>query len=63
MVDLHMHTKYSDGTDDIPEFLENAQNSNLDIISITDHNTVKGYFKLENLNIKDYFSRKDYSWY
>ncbi len=59
MIDLHMHTKYSDGTDDIPEFLKNAQNANLDIISITDHNTVKGYFKLEKMNIKNYFSRQN----
>jgi len=59
MIDLHMHTKYSDGTDDIEEFLIKAENAKLDVISITDHNTVKGYFKLENINIKDYFSRKD----
>ena len=59
MIDLHMHTKYSDGTDDLPEFLKNAEDSKLDIISITDHNTVKGYFRLEELNIKDYFSRKN----
>ena len=62
MIDLHMHTKYSDGTDDIQKILKNAQDSNLDIISITDHNTVKGYFRLEELNIKDYFSRKNSYW-
>jgi len=62
MIDLHMHTKYSDGTDDILEFLEKAEKSNLEIISITDHNTVKGYYELEKLNISNYFSRKNNYW-
>ena len=62
MIDLHMHTKYSDGTDDIIEFLKKAEENNLEIISITDHNTVKAYFELEKLNVKDYFSRKNNSW-
>lgn len=55
MIDLHMHTKYSDGTDDIIELLQKAENSNLEIISITDHNTVKAYYELEKINVKDYF--------
>lgn len=63
MIDLHMHTKYSDGTDDIIEFLKKAQKSNLEVISITDHNTVKAYYELEKLNIKNYFSRKNNYWY
>ena len=63
MIDLHMHTKHSDGTDEVIEILEKAQKANLDIISITDHNTVKAYFELENLNIQDYFSRKSHYWY
>ena len=25
MVDLHLHTTYSDGTDSVPELLENAE--------------------------------------
>ncbi len=59
MIDLHMHTKYSDGTDDIINFLQKAEKSNLEILSITDHNTVKAYYELDKLNIKDYFSRKN----
>ena len=62
MIDLHMHTKYSDGTDDIIEFLQKAKHNKLEIISITDHNTVKAYYELEKINIKDYFSRKNYYW-
>ena len=57
MIDLHMHTKYSDGTDDIISFLQKAEKNNLEIISITDHNTVKAYLELNKLNIKDYFAR------
>ena len=57
MIDLHMHTKYSDGTDDIISFLQKAEKNNLEIISITDHNTVKAYLELNKLNIKDYFTR------
>lgn len=56
MIDLHMHTKYSDGTDNIIELLEKAEKSNLKCISITDHNTVEAYKALENINIKKYFS-------
>ena len=37
MIDLHMHTNHSDGTDTVEELLKNAENSNLEIISITDH--------------------------
>ncbi len=63
MIDLHMHTKYSDGTDNILDFLQKAEKNNLEIISITDHNTVKAYYELEKINIKDYFSRKNNYWH
>ena len=58
MVDLHMHTKYSDGTDEVIELLKKAEEVGLEIISITDHNTVEVYKELENLNIKNYYSGK-----
>ena len=58
MVDLHMHTKYSDGTDEVIELLKNAEKVGLEIISITDHNTVKAYEKLETINVKEYYSGK-----
>lgn len=58
MIDLHMHTKYSDGTDDIVELLKAAEKIGLEVISITDHNTVKAYKELESLNIKNYYSGK-----
>ena len=44
MIDLHMHTTYSDGTDTVKELLEKAEFLGLEVISITDHNTCKAYF-------------------
>ena len=58
MIDLHMHTKYSDGTDDVIEILKKAEEKKLSYISITDHNTVDAYEALENINVSDYYSGK-----
>ena len=43
LVDLHIHTKYSDGTDDIDELLEKIDRSGITIFSVTDHDTVDFY--------------------
>ncbi len=48
MIDLHMHTTYSDGTDTVDMLLENAEKNNLEVISITDHNSIDAYIELEN---------------
>lgn len=48
MIDLHLHTTYSDGTDNVSELLENAEKNKLELISITDHNVTGAYFELEN---------------
>lgn len=58
MVDLHIHTKYSDGTDEIIEILKKAEKKELKCISITDHNTVDAYEALENIDISQYYSGK-----
>lgn len=58
MIDLHIHTHYSDGTDSVIELLKKAENLNLECISITDHDNCKAYKELENINIKDYYSGK-----
>lgn len=58
MIDLHMHTKYSDGTDDEIEILKKAQEKNLEYISITDHNTCEVYDKLKNIDINKYYKGK-----
>ena len=56
MIDLHIHSNYSDGNDTIKEILKEAQNLGLSYISITDHETCDAYNELENMNVKDYFS-------
>lgn len=48
MIDLHLHTTHSDGTDSVEKLLKNAEKNKLEIISITDHNTLGAYFELEN---------------
>lgn len=58
MIDLHMHTNYSDGTDSVIELLQNAERANLEIISITDHNTAKAYEELEKIDITKFYSGK-----
>ena len=56
MIDLHMHTNYSDGSDTVVELLENAEKVGLEIISITDHNTAMAYEDLEKIDIEKYYS-------
>lgn len=43
--DLHIHTTASDGRSTPRQILENAEKHNLEVISITDHDTIRGYQK------------------
>lgn len=45
-VDLHIHTKYSDGILSLEEVLNDAKKNNITELSITDHDTI--------INLKDY---------
>lgn len=47
MIDLHLHTTHSDGTDTVEQLLENAEKLKLEAISITDHDELGAYFELE----------------
>lgn len=58
MIDLHMHTTYSDGTESCTTVLKKCQEKNLSYISITDHNTALAYEELEKLNLKSLFNGK-----
>lgn len=58
MIDLHIHTKESDGTDDHISILKKAENKNLSYISITDHDNCNIYEKFDEINISDYYSGK-----
>ena len=53
MIDLHMHTIYSDGDKTVEEVLKMCENKKLEYISITDHDTCKQYNDeaLKNNNI------------
>jgi len=48
MIDLHIHTKYSDGTDTIEEIVEKIIKKNITYFSITDHDTIDGVVALLN---------------
>lgn len=58
MIDLHIHTNNSDGTDTVEELLKKAEALNLEYISITDHDNCNGYEQLKKIKISDYFSGK-----
>ena len=58
MIDLHTHTKYSDGTWDVKRLLEEAQNKNVEILSITDHDTVRAHLELEQKDYSKIFTGK-----
>ena len=43
MIDIHMHTIYSDGDKTVEEILKMCEERKLEYISITDHDTCKQY--------------------
>ena len=47
MIDLHLHSNHSDGTDSVAEILKKAEDKKLEIISITDHASIAADFELE----------------
>ncbi|MDR1630733.1 MAG: PHP domain-containing protein [Oscillospiraceae bacterium] len=55
MIDLHIHTTYSDGSCTISNVLKEAQSKKISTISITDHNTVSAYNELENNEIRSLY--------
>lgn len=48
-VDLHMHTTCSDGLCNFANLIEQAKEKHYKYIAISDHNTMKGYEKLEKI--------------
>lgn len=55
MIDLHMHTVYSDGADSVLELLDKAQKTGLEYIAITDHDTCEAYNELKTIDVKQHF--------
>ncbi len=58
MIDLHIHSTHSDGTDSVIEILKKAEELKLEIISITDHDTANAHIELQNIRVRDYYSGK-----
>lgn len=56
MIDLHTHTNYSDGTWTVKELLNYAQKSQIEVLSITDHDTTKAYLELRENDYNNLFS-------
>ncbi len=58
VMDLHIHTVYSDGIMSVDKVIEYARKLGLNGISITDHDTLQGTIKaieiVRNKNIKDF---------
>ena len=51
-IDLHTHTKFSDGTYELKELLAEADRQNINVIAITDHDTVKAFEYLDKISHK-----------
>jgi len=58
MIDLHIHTTFSDGRKTLEEVLHEAEDLGLKAISITDHDRVDAYKVLENPKIREIFNGK-----
>ncbi len=41
MIDLHQHSTLSDGTDSLEKLIENNANRGIDIMAVTDNDTIK----------------------
>jgi predicted metal-dependent phosphoesterase TrpH len=55
MIDLHIHTTSSDGSDEPEIILRKAEQAGLRYISITDHDSLGAYEKLNRIAVSDYF--------
>ncbi len=54
LADVHMHTNFSDGTGSVEEVLAFAQRrTRLDVIAITDHDTIEGALRARDLAARD----------
>ena len=58
MIDLHMHTNNSDGTDSTEELIKKAENLKLKYISITDHDNCHAHEEIKEQNLDKLFSGK-----
>lgn len=52
-VDLHIHSKSSDGTDAVPALLEKIRDAGIEIFALTDHDTINGVLEVEKIISED----------
>lgn len=55
MIDLHIHSNNSDGSDSIVEILKKAEEMKLDYISITDHDNCDVYDELKKIKVGQFY--------
>ena len=48
-IDLHTHTIFSDGTDSASEIIRKAREAELDLFSVTDHDSIRGGIEIPSL--------------
>jgi len=58
MIDLHVHTTCSDGTDNVLELLKKAEEMKLEYIAITDHDNCNSYEQLKEIKLEEVFQGK-----
>lgn len=58
MIDLHIHSNNSDGTDFVEDILKKAQEIGLNCISITDHDNCDAYDILKKVKINELYTGK-----
>lgn len=58
MIDLHIHSKYSDGSYDVKEILNDAERRKLKTISITDHDSINAHIEIRDNDYSHLFSGK-----
>lgn len=53
MIDLHIHTTYSDGTDSVSDVLKKAEKLSLKDIAITDYENCDAYKEIAKSILQD----------
>lgn len=56
IIDLHIHTTFSDGTDTLEELIPKVREAGIELFSVTDHDTIEGARKVQQM-----ISQKDAS--
>ena len=58
MIDLHMHTKYSDGQFNVKELINILNEKGIRYASITDHNSVLAHLEYRDDNLQEFYNGK-----